>query len=396
MFAIKHPRSLIRIAAPSLKQAGDIVADALESITQDAPKGLVVRSKSTFRWNILTSTIRLGVLEKAHVDTLRGARADLIICEEGGFVNSDDYQYAVRSVLSPQLIHSNGHIMHITTPSEDSEHYIHTEVKPRCEMAGTYFKYTIHTNPRLNEEQIQATARLLGGINSTAWKREALAEIVRDDNYVCIPEFDEAIHVESFALPKHSYYLTAVDFGGVRDKTACLLLTWDFLNARFLVFEERIYPANTATLDIVIGLGEMEFMFDIKDRIVDAPGQLLVDLRNKHGYEALLPRKDNADAALNNVRLLFCENKILIHPQCKFLIATLKGAAFNKHRTDFARTESLGHMDALAALMYGVRMFDKTQNPYPKEQRNLKEIFYTFPESQEDDLDMLANGIFGR
>ena len=33
---------------------------------------------------------------------------------------------------------------------------------------------------------------------------------------------------------------------------------------------------------------------------------------------------------------------------------------FNKNRTDFQRTEELGHCDALACLMYSVRSQDKT------------------------------------
>jgi hypothetical protein len=395
-FCIRNPERLVRIAAPTLKQANDIVADALDNIARDAPPGIIKRVKSTYRWYVGGhSSLRLGVLEKAHVDSLRGTMAHLVICEEGGFVRSDDYEYAVRSVLTPQLLHTRGKLIHITTPSEDPEHYIHKEVLPRCQAEKTFFKYTIHTNPRLDKEQIDQTAKLLGGVDSSAWRREALAEIVRDNNFVCVPEFDEAIHTETFHLPDHSHYLVAIDFGGVRDKTAALLMTYDFLKDKILVYDERVFPSNTGTAAIVNELNRMEFGFPVKDRIADAPGQLLVDLDSKMDYHALLPRKDSFEAGVNNVRLLINTGKLTIHTQCRFLIATLLGASFNKQRTDFARTEYLGHMDALAALVYGCRHIDKTSNPYPDRPRNIEEIMYVKPQATSGDAETLAN-IFGR
>jgi hypothetical protein len=55
-----------------------------------------------------------------------------------------------------------------------------------------------------------------------------------------------------------------------------------------------------------------------------------------------------------------------VHPRCTFLLATLKAATFNKTRTDFNRTQALGHMDAIAAATYGYRSIDKTTNPIPR------------------------------
>jgi hypothetical protein len=64
-----------------------------------------------------TRNYGLGVLERANVDSLRGGNANLVICEEGGFVSSDDYDYALRSVIGPQLLRSGGQLIHVTTPS---------------------------------------------------------------------------------------------------------------------------------------------------------------------------------------------------------------------------------------------------------------------------------------
>jgi hypothetical protein len=390
-FAIKNPYSLVRIAAPTQKQASEIVSDAIDAISKDAPKDMIKRFRSEHKWFISGhSSIRVGSLEKAHVDSLRGARAHLIIAEEGGFVQSEDYEYAMRSVLAPQVLHTGGKIIHITTPSQDTEHYIHKEVLPRTSMTGTFFRYNIYTNPRLSEDQINESLTLLGGAASSAWRREALVEIVRDENFTCVPEFGPE-YVKDFKLPEHSTYLTAIDFGGVRDKTVGLLMTYDFVNGIILVYDEAVFDSNTDTQKIVMGLRKMEGFFLPEDRVVDAAGQVLVDLRDKHDYQCLLPFKDSFDAGINNIRLLLKQGRLIIHSQCKFLIATLNGASFNKTRTDFNRTDFLGHCDALAALVYGCRMIDKSRNPYPLDVRNYDEKFYVTPEPAKNDAEKIAN-----
>lgn len=363
-YCLKHPRSIVRIAAPTLKQAKDIVSDNLGPICADAPAGLIQPLKSEYRWKVGQSELRLGVLERANVDSLRGGNAKLVICEEGGFVSSDDYDYALRSVIGPQLLRSGGQLIHVTTPSEEPDHYIHTEVYPRCEIAGTKFEFDVYSNPQLTDEQIGKAMVLAGGEDSPAWRREYLVKIVRDSASVCVPEFSSE-HIFNSEPPEHAVWGIFSDFGGVRDKTSTLFACWNFQDAVLEVHDERFHEPNTDTDTIVSAIRDMVGDRPFKQSYMDAPGQLLVDLRYKHKFEALLPLKDDFEAGINAVRLAFGQGKIRVHERCKFLIATLKGATFNKQRTDFARSLSLGHMDALAALIYANRMIDRSTNPVP-------------------------------
>lgn len=376
-FCIRHPHSIVRIAAPSLKQAADVVNDNLEPIIRDAPHGLIKRLKSSYRWCIGESELRLGILERAHVDSLRGGNAKLIICEEGGFVRSDDYKYAIESVIGPQLLRSGGKLVHVTSPSREPDHYIHSETLPKCSLAKSVHRYTVYDNPQLEEEQIKKAIELCGGEDTIAWRREYLAEIVRDDEIVCVPEFDASLHVTSFEYTPYANYLTTIDAGGVRDKTVALLMSFDIESSKIFVHAERIFSANTSSDIIIESIKNMELdVSEVHQRFADAPGQLLIDWQMKHNYQTLLPRKDDWEAGLNAVRLMFRQGRILISDQCPFLKATLHSATFNKNKTDFERTETLGHMDALAALMYGVRMIDKSTNRHPIPNYN-KEIYFT-------------------
>lgn len=360
-YCIKNPGSIVRIAAPTLKQVRDIVQDNLGPICEDAPDGLIKRHKTEYRWTVGKSSLRLGALERAHSDAMRGGNAKLIITEEGGFVSSEDYRYAVSSVIGPQLLHSKGKLFHVTSPSEDPEHFIHTEIKKRCEESGTFFTYTVYDNPRLTQEQIDQAIRLCGGVENDDWKREYLCEIIRPTSFVCVPEFNDVHHVGP-APTRLMNLCVAVDVGGTQDKTVGLLIGWDKETDTDWILQERVFESNTASDVMIEGFNEFPYT---PNRVVDAPGQLKVDWVQLHGYTIRNPIKDDWKSGLNNLRVRLRLGKLKISPDCPFTIATFKGAMFNKDRTDFARTKRLGHMDALAAASYGLRSLDRRTDPMP-------------------------------
>ena len=160
---------------------------------------------------------------------------------------------------------------------------------------------------------------------------------------------------------------TVMDFGGQMDKTVALAVTYDFKNNKMLVVDECVFPINTSTKDIVEDVRQMEANLDYipEMRYVDGPGQIHVDLINDFNFTCSKPAKYDWLASVNSLRVAIANNNILISHNCKLLIATCKAGRFNKTRKDFARTESLGHMDAIACLMYANRMLDRSTNPYP-------------------------------
>lgn len=367
-FCLENPGSLVRIIAPTLKQCNDIVNDNLNPICLDAPKGMVERQKAEYRWRVgKGSSLRLGALERAHVDGNRGGNADLIIYEEGGFVKGDDFKYGVDSVLGPQLLRSAGSEWFISSPSEEPDHPLHTEVLPKCELLGTSFRYTVYDSPSITPEMIAEAIRRCGGEHTEAFRREYLAEIIRSRNLVVVPDFEASRHVSpNIVLPMAAKPQLTIDWGGVRDFTVGLLHWYDFQADKLVFWDERQWPSNTSTQAIVGGLRELEARLpaplEITARYADVPGQLLVDLIESHLFEVRTPPKDDWQAAVNNLSVLFSLDKVIVHPRCKLLVQSLKSGTFNKNRTDFDRTSVLGHMDALAAAMYAVRTQDRS-NP---------------------------------
>lgn len=366
---LRNDNIIVRILSPTLKQTADIVNDNLSRIILDAPFGFIERQKSEYRWRIGNSTLRLGSLERSNVDGNRGGNATLCIFEEGGFVSSEDYRYAVESVIGPQLLRSGGREIHISSPSEDEFHYLHEVIAPQCSASQSLFRYTIYDSPSLDSVQIQKAIDRCGGSHTEAFRREYLAEIIRSGQLMVVPEFDEKQYVREFALPEYYKAIVQWDLGGTVDKTAQLAVVWDFDNQRMLVWDENLFEPNTATSEIVRGnrllIEQINWRSDKPFISADCPGQIQIDLIKEYQCNVVVPAKDDRDAQIAAIRRMFQMGKILIHPRCKYLIGCLKTARYNKKRTDFERHKIYGHCDPLMALVYANRMLDKQTNPYP-------------------------------
>lgn len=366
-FAIQNPKTIVRILAPTLKQVADIIQDNLNAIIQDSPPGIIKRHKTAYRYVLANgSEIRLGCLERAHVDNNRGGNASLVITEEAGFINSEDFKYAIESVISPQLLRSGGKLIHISSPSEDPDHFLHIEVLPKCQLSNSLFRFTIYDNPQLTPEKIEKAALLMGGEQSDGWKREYLAQIIRPTESVIIPEFDKELHVKESPLPSSLKYTMTIDFGGKMDSHGITLSYYDFKRNKVVFIDSLLLPPQTNTEEVINACKAMETRHGVTEcsRWADAPGQLLVDISSKLNYDVRLPLKDDRDSAVNNLRIGFSQEKIEIHPRCLDLIVALENGRWNNKRTDFARTKALGHWDLGITAVYAYRVQDKS-NPFP-------------------------------
>lgn len=427
-FLINNAGKIARIVAPTLKQCGDIVQDNLVNIIQDAPPDFIEPIKSSYRWRVgASSSLRMGALERQYVDGNRGGNASLVIYEECGFVSQEDFIYGVNSVLGPQLLRSKGIEIFVSSPSEDPDHPLHTQILPECEELGTAFTYMVFDSPSITPDMVSeamtrsgclftmqfihevyrlpemklgnAHAIKLAAIHNLAAKmqvflseafcREYLAEIIRPATRMVVPGYNPAIHVIPFTVPINCVWNVTIDWGGVRDKTVALLHTYDYFSDTDLFWDERVFDANTST-DIIVegdplspdkGLRAWDEPFRVTDHWADVPGQLQVDLTQR-GYPVAIPQKSDWKASLNALNVRFSTNKIKIHPRCKFLQKSLRAGMLNKTRTDFERSPDLGHCDAIAAMMYAVRSQDRT-NPYAAEEPSRDQFFFN-PKKDEN------------
>lgn len=402
---LRYDDVCILIIGPTLKQTREIVAPRLRRIAQDAPPGLIRPSKSEGKWYIGTSELVIGGMD-VNSSAQRGKTVQTVYIEEIVESKEDDYLEALRSDIGPALTHSKGgKIIYLTTLPKIPDHPFITDTMARAELNGALYRYTIDDNRALSEEQYEACVRRSGGRHTDDFRREYLCEIIRDRQLVIVPDFDARLDVEAFTIPHWFNYQIFTDWGGVRDMTVSLLMGYDFLRAVDYVIDEMVWPANTPTENIVDdwkkwGVGiewdkflskkpqaeQKQFIFKgvyPKKHVIDAPGQLQVDLRDTHRIAFDTPNKEDWESNVNHMANRFAIRKIKIHPRCRFTKQTCQSGIFNKKRTDFERTTALGHMDAAAALMYAIRDLDRS-SPYPAQSQQSSNMFIAQPPKAPD------------
>jgi hypothetical protein len=163
---------------------------------------------------------------------------------------------------------------------------------------------------------------------------------------------------------------------GLRDKTAVLFAYLDF-EKNIVVIERELYINYRSTAEIVEECRRIEEELKIKNKIYKRMGdcelQQLFDMSKDHDYKVspIVKRSKQTgqgyrDSILNNVRLSVSNNKFIVDSDaCPNTIKQLKFGIWNASRTDFERTETMGHLDALMALAYLLDNISWTKNPYP-------------------------------
>lgn len=396
-YCLKKPNAVVKYAAPTAKDLKTIVMDNYRKIMEDCPPSLA----KTIQWKTQEnkivfgngSEIHLAGVEKGNFEKLRGSTADLCIIDEAGFC--DKLDYIVKSVMLPMIARGQGdvrakRIIMASTPSKSNDHEFIQYMRD-YDFKEKLVKYTIDDNPLIDQQahnsgfanredyvdQIIA-AVYPDGRNSTAFKREFLCQIVTEESDAVVPEFNEEVQkaiIKEWKDPSHYDLYLAMDIG-FKDLTVVLFAYFDFHANKLIIKHELVLSGvKMLTDNLAYEIKQREALFVnnltgevIKPhlRVSDNNNPILLqDLAVKHAINFVNTAKDDRSAALNNMRMLLKSERIIIDPKCKTLIAHLKGAIWNKARTDFARSPDSGHYDAVAALSYLCRNVNFQRNPFP-------------------------------
>jgi hypothetical protein len=343
---------------------------------------------------------------------MRGQKLKLATIDEMAEV--DDLEAAVDDVLFPAVWDSHGEMALfgtppvVPTPDNPVMRYVAT-----AKLNGSYFHATVYDAGYSTEEIAEAIretskgeldydqaltlveafdpAAVLTieqikdisegrGISAewlTRFRREFMAEFIRDESAVIVPEFIEKLHVVPTVKPVYYdllYKGTGADLG-VADKTVEVFGHYDFPRATAVIESEFFLEGADVRTDVfaakhlacVVALGWKPKT----DRRITAWSDnsnlmLLNDLNALHGIVVNATDKEDKTQWLNLVKIMFKQNRIQVDPSCKLSIATLNGAFWkDARRLDYGRTKALGHMDALDAVIYFIRNLNMTSNPLP-------------------------------
>jgi hypothetical protein len=379
IFGIQNPRSLIRFAAPTQKSLRKSIFPIIRDLIADCPDELKPK------WDTQESCYKFPNGSELHVygtdmqqhDSMRGQRCDLGVIDEAAYCS--DLKYIVQDILLPQTLTCNGRILIASTPQkktiQSGEEF--KEFCTEAEINEAYHTKTIYDNTSLSLETIEEYCKESGGAESITWQVEYLCRFMIDPEKRVVPEWKTEKYTKPLQKPDfYNFYhkYVGMDLGVRRDFTVMLFAYYNFHTAQIVILDEWV-GKNMNSIVLVDAMKENEQkLFNnlpIYRRVSDSDNPLLLnDLCSLHGLPIIPTSKSTLEAMVNEVRIWINDGRVLVDPKCKFTIACLEKAVWantimGQQRRDFARTEALGHFDALAALIYLIRNIDTTTNPIP-------------------------------
>lgn len=361
--------------APVETGLADYIAPIVATVFNDCPDDLLPK----FTGNSLTypngSRTVFNGCNMRQYRYMRGQKLKLATVDEMSEV--DDLEAAVDDVLFPAVWDSHGEMVLSGTPPvvPSPDHPVMRYVAV-AKQTDSYVHATVY-DAGYSEDEIAEAMREVGidGKDSARFRREFLAEFIRDESAVIVPEFKPEIHVREYPRPIYYaelYKASGADLG-VADKTVALFSYYDFPESKIVIPHEFVLQGAEVRTDIfadryrdAIERLDWRESSRVQHWSDNSNLMLLNDLSMLHGIHINATDKEQKGEWLNKVRILFQQGRIIIDPSCKLLIATLHGAFWKDTlKKDYGRSQALGHMDALDALIYLVRNIRTEVNPFP-------------------------------
>lgn len=381
--ALRYPGSDTVFVAPVQRKVAEYLEPIARACFLDCPfKEQIDFSTANLVYKFPNGSriIVCGSNQKAF-DNIRGGTFKLAVVDEGAY---HDYLIElIERVLMPALNKGNGHLVLSSTPP-DTEHPFDQRYCTEAELGGYYFHATIY-DAGYPADQIDEFKREAGWIarerrwrspaHELTWRIEYMAERgLRNPEKTIIPSWNDS-YVR--AVPHDQYFpyfykAVSLDIGTKRDLSVALFGYYHYLNAQLVIEDEfQLSGPDFTTL-------KLSSAVRVKERTLwgsQAPALRVSDISDIQNDLAIthnLPftgvSKSELHSMVNRLNLLVGAGRVIVHPRCKLLIQTLKNGVWDKNREEFAYSEiGLGHMDAIASLIYMVVAFESwfNMNPIP-------------------------------
>lgn len=417
--ALRYAGSDSVFVAPVQRKVAEYLEPIARDVFRDCPEDLKPKFYTAdliYKFPNGSRIIVCGSNQKAF-DNIRGGTFKKAAVDEGAY---HDYLIElIERVLMPALNKGNGDLELGSTPP-DVEHPYDQRYCTEAELGGYYFHADIY-EAGYPEEQIAEFKREAGWIEAEhrwkspahelTWRIEYLAERgLRNPEKTIIPGWqDKYIQV----IKKDSYFpffykATGLDVGTKHDLTVALFGYYHYLNAQLVIEDEfKLDGPEFTTPKLVSAIKVKEHSLwgsqQPTVRVSDI-SDIQSDLNIVHNLPFISVHKTELHAMVNKLNMLVDAGRLIVHPRCKLLIQTLKNGIWDKNREEFAHSEiGLGHMDAVAALIYLHLAFESyyNQNPIPMAaptftnldlhgnygQEVKNEWSKVFPETKKDDLE---------
>lgn len=404
--ALKNPNSICRYLGPTKKHLRDFARPAFDRICADAPGA----HKPVYEaGNGLYRLPNGSIIIMGSCDTMDDANANVgtdcvaAVCDEFGLVRSDIADHVIKSVLIPQFATKpDGKILVVGSAPHTPAHYMAQELLPVCSKAGAFVRETINDVSHVSEKSKEKMIEVAGGMKSTVVRREFYCELVADDEFAVIPEFNEESALEivkESPVPLRRDRYVSADFG-FNDFTFVVFAYYDFDRAKVVIEDELVFQYKSSVQvgltvmakeldlwcgaqDIVKKLNEFDMITQYDEaakyvkqqsriygrpeglvmRLAETVPQMIADIQISAGCVFSPVNKFDKHAQINKLRRIVLERRIEIHPRCVNLINHLKYAVWKASKNDLDSAPGFGHFDGVPATYYLTNNIHYDRNP---------------------------------
>lgn len=395
---LRDPNASVIYLAPVGKTGKSAIVDIMEALLVNCPLSCSpawMTADQLFRFPN-GAQIRVIGTSNNRAKTHRGPRATMLILDECSFV--DRLATIVRSVLGPMTLRNPDAVKIMLTSAPEEPGHDVLEFIADHRAKGTMVERTIYDRKggtpaeqeRIDRELAEAI-EACGGADTIYFKREFMNELVFDGATTIVPEWHDpgrALGKDSKAgqpdgtglireVPRPEAYIAVVGWDpGFADHSGVVFGYVDF-EKRWLVILDELDMVRTISSDLapLVKAKEKEhFGGDHRpvriQRIMDADPQSQHQMLKENLLFAGIGKKD-LKSQINQLRKLVKQERLIVHPRCKKLIANLYKATWAPRNTEnaelrFRRDSELGHFDVLAALMYANMRAPWDDNPFPE------------------------------
>lgn len=408
---LRAPGSLHTYACAFAKDIAEIILPLADDICVDAPADCMPEFKSSHQGRSMGlffpngSQLRLVGIDM-NPRGLRGRGSDGFAISEAGHVKK--LKRTVSDVVYPQFQRRKKARMILESNApEDIDHDFDKWFVPDAQRRQAYVFQTIDDNKALPESEKQEFIDAAGGRGAPTCEREYYGVRVRDPQRTVIPEFQQSLHIVSIELPKYAQAYGSADPGS-RDKYGLVFAYWDWAR-QVLVVRRSWAKTNAGLRDVadVVRTANQELWGGVQwwdgeklrdnpyRQISDTDARAIGELNREHDIKFQAADKRLAkteaqsgsarrlpEAKLMSLRQAFRDNRIEISvedaPNGDYgaLAIQLQNGRWNDTRTDFERTDELGHLDCVMALAYLWHAIDKNTNPNKPELMPGQDVFF--------------------
>jgi len=373
---------IFRHIFPTFKLAKDVCYPIYQELKEILPEDIMpklLKSEAKFEFKN-GSSILLGGAHPDSIENARGPIAHGLVLDEAAAFEENNFDYALYSVLYPQLTTiTDSVVWHATTPPKSPQHPWLVKVMPRLRAENAIVEATIDDNVLLTPKAIAAIEKRYQTLDypnardNPEFQREYLLKASAQTDLRIIPEFQVDRHTYSGEVWKpmtnpitgddsHQYIGFISCDHGVTDQshTICGVLNW-VDNVLYILKEYADH--NMSLTDLAAVHNDMkDFLARRCPEIIsigDLWDQCRVSMQKDHGICWQRPRKLGVEDNVGVSRNAFEQDKVMVHTSCNKLISQLQYGLWAESQSidpvkKFARTEN-HHNDGIAAMVYLIR-----------------------------------------